>query len=126
MLEYLAIFQQSKVCHCASDMVLHLDFNATYLVAPHTKSRVAGYVQLNNFNYPTNPFKLNSAILIECKTLCHVFASSTESEIVATFHNAQCALPIRYMLSQLRHPQPPARFKIDNQMTKNFIKINIT
>ena len=126
MLDYCATFQQSKVCYHASDMVLHVDSDPAYLVAPHAKSRVAGYFQLSNKKYPTNPSMfLNGACLVECKTLRHVVASSAESETAVAFHNAQFALPIRYMLSQLGHPKPPTPFRIDNQATTNFIKNNI-
>ena len=127
MLDYCATFQQSKVCYCAYGMVLHVDSNVGYLVTPHAKSREAGCFQLNNEKYPTNPsMPLNGAFLVECKTLCHIVVSSAESETAVTFHNAQCALPIRYILSQLGHPQPPTPYQIDNQITTNFMKNIIT
>ena len=68
----------------------------------------------------------HGAVLVECKTLHHVVASSEESETVAAFHNTQRALPIRHMLTQIGHPQPPTPFHIDNQTTTNFIQNNMT
>ena len=106
---------------------LHVDSDAAYLVAQHAKNRIAGYFQLNNKDYPSNPSTfLNGAILVECKTLRHVVASSAENETVAAFHNAQCALSIRYMLIQLGYPQPSTPFHIDNQTITNIIKNHYT
>ena len=70
MLDYCAIFPTSKLRYCASDMILNVDSNIAYLVAPQAKSRIAGYFQLNIETYPSNPLTpLNGTILVECKTL---------------------------------------------------------
>ena len=105
-------------------MILHIDSDASYLCAPKARSRVAGYFQLNSAQR-NNPF-INAAILIECKTLRHVVASSAEAETAGVFHNAQRAVPIRYLLTQLGHPQPATPIKCDNETTRNFIHKNIT
>ena len=86
-------------------MVLTIDSDAAYLVAPKARSRIAGYFQLNSKHKCNN--YVNGALLIECKTLRHVVASSAEAETAGIFHNAQVALPIRYMLTQMGHLQPP-------------------
>ena len=53
-------------------------------------------------------------------------ASSAEAETAGGFHNAQVAIPIRYMLEQLGHPQRPTLIKTDNATTYyNFIHNNI-
>jgi len=64
--------------------------------------------------------------LVECKTLRHIVASSAEAETAGLLHNAQRAVPIRYMLSQLEHPQPPTPVKTYNETANNFIHNNIT
>ena len=79
---------------------------------------------LLNSNKRSNP-SVNGAILIECKTLCHVVSSSAEAETAGLFHNAQIALPIRYMLTQIGHKQPRTPVKTDNEMSNNFIHNNI-
>ena len=104
-------------------MILKIDSDAAYLVAPGSRSRVAGYFQLNS-NQCSNP-NVNAAILVECKTL-HVVVSSAEAKTAGVFHNAQRAVPIRYMLQQLGHPQPQIPIKMDNETTNNFIYNNIT
>ena len=62
---------------------------------------------------------------MECKTLRHVVASSAEAETAGIFHNAQVALPIRHMLIQLGHPQPPTPIKTDNTTATAFVNKNI-
>ena len=73
-------------------MILHIDSDVAYLVLPKSRSRVAGYFQLIDqpTKSPTSP--CNGTILIECKGLKHVVASSAEAEIGGIFHNAQQAI----------------------------------
>ena len=46
----------------------------------------------------------NEPILVGCKTLIHVGTSAAECETAAVFHNAQQAIPIQYILTQIGHP----------------------
>ena len=65
----MLLLLQVYIQYYASDMVLHIDSNAAYLVLPGAKSRIAGYYYLSDYsNKTTHPF-LNSAILVEYKTL---------------------------------------------------------
>ena len=79
-------------------MVLHIDSDAAYLVAPKARSRVAGYFHLSN--HPNNKSKntLNGAVHVECKTLRHVVSSVAEAETSGVFYNAQMTLPIQIVL----------------------------
>ena len=50
----------------------------------------------------------NGPIHIVCKTFCQVVASAAKAETTALlFLNAQEPIPIRYLLEQLSHKQPP-------------------
>ena len=124
LLDYCATYPNVKLRFHASDMILNIDSDAAYLVAPGARSRVAGCFQLNSAKR-SNP-NVNAAILVECKTLRHGVASSAEAETSGIFHNTQRAVPIRYMLIQLGHPQPPTPVKTDNETSNNFIYNNIT
>ena len=123
LLDYVATYPNVFIRYHASDMVLTIDSDAAYLVEPKARSRIAGYFQLNS-NKRSNKY-INGAILIECKTLRHVVASAAEAETAGIFHNAQIALPIRYMLIQIGHKQPRTPVKTDNEMSNNFIHNNI-
>ena len=102
LLDYCATYPHTILRYHASDMILNIDSDTSYLCAPQACSRVAGYFQLNS-NIRSNPH-VNAAILVECKTLRHVVASSAEAETAGVFYNAQRAVPLRYMLIQLGHP----------------------
>ena len=124
LLDYCATYPNVFLRYYASDMILTIDSDAAYLVAPKARSRIAGYFQLNS-NIRSPP-TTNGAILIECKTLRHVVASSAEAETAGLFHNAQVAIPIRYILTEMGHPQPATPIKTDNATANAFVHANIT
>ena len=113
----------------ASDMCLHIDSDAAYLVMPNARSRFAGYYHLSS--YPpsslsdTTEIPLNAPILIECKTIRHVVASAAEAETSGLFHNAQTGLILRQLLYDLGHPQPATPLKTDNSTANSFVHSNI-
>ena len=108
LLNYCTTHPNGRVRFRASDMVLHVDTDAAYLVLPNARSRIAGYFYLANNPTILTPSKipLNGAIHVECRTLKHVVTSAAEAETDSIFHNCQMALPIRQMLIDLGHPQP--------------------
>ena len=126
LLDYVATYPNVKLRYHASDMQLHVDSDAAYLVAPKARSRIAGY-----YNFPNRLYKstilpdINHPILIECKTLRHVVTSAAEAETAALFHNAQTILPLRRILRSLGHEQKPTRIKTDNSVANGFVHNNI-
>ena len=117
ILDYCATYPNVGLRYHKSDIILHIDADASYLVAPYAKSRFTGLFQLT----PNSSTHFNNVlILIVCKTLKYVATSSTECETAAVFHNAQRAIPICYILQQLGHPQPPTPITLDNSSTHNF------
>ena len=125
LMDYVSTYPNAYIRYYASDMVLHVDSDAAYLVAPKARSRVAGYFYMgNHLNNPANPH-LNGAVQVECKTLRHVVSSAAEAETAGVYHNAQMALPIRVILQALNHHQPPTPIKTDNSTANGFIHDNI-
>ena len=120
LLDYIATYYDASVRFHASDMVLRVDSDAAYLVAPKARSRIAGYFYLSSLE---DEPPLNGAVHIECKTLRHVVASAAEAETAGVFHNSQIVLSMRRILEALNHPQPPdgTPFKLDNAVTNGFI-----
>ena len=106
-------------------MVLHVDSDAAYIVAPKARSRIAGFYYLSNHTNKTTHPTLNGEILVECKTLFHVVSSFAEAEISGVFHNAQVSIPIRRIVEVLNHPQPPIPLKTENSIANGFIHNNI-
>ena len=123
LLDYAATYPDAFIRYHASDMVLHVDSDAAYLVMPKARSRIAGYYQL--LNYPTKQGDLNGPLHIECKTLRNVVASAAEAEMGGLYHNAQTSIPIQYILEALQHPQPSTPIKTDNATAHGFIYYNI-
>ena len=107
----------------ASNMTFNISPDAAVLVAPEATSRIAGFFFLET---PVHTTVQNAPILIECKTLKHVVTSAAKCETAAVFHNAQQAIPIQHILTQIGHPQPVTPLIMDNTITENFIKNNIT
>ena len=125
LMDYLHTYPHAYIRYHASNMVLHLDSHAAYLVVPKARSRVAGYFHLSDHPNITKHPKLNGAVLVECKTLQHVVSSSAEAEVAGVYHNASVAIPIRHLLHQLGHPQPPTPLKTDNCTATGFVYDNI-
>ena len=121
LLDFAATYPNAKVCYHASDMIIHVDTDAAYLVMPNAKSRIAGYFYLSSKpKSPGDPVPLNGAILVECTTIKHVVSSAAEAECGGCFHNAQKAIPIRIALQDLGHPQPKTPIKTDNSTAEGF------
>ena len=71
-----------------------LDSDATYLVLPNAKSRIAGYFYLSDHLSKTTTPSLNGTIMVVCKALKNVESSAAELEIAGVFINAQLTIPI--------------------------------
>ena len=92
VMDYAATYPNAKLRFLSSDMVLHVDSNATYLVQGNVHSRIAGYYILSSYLSPEPSIPApasNAPILVECKTLRSVVASATEAETAGMFHNGQ-------------------------------------
>ena len=121
LLDYLHTHPNAKIRYHASDMQLHIDSDAAYLVAPKEKSRVAGYFYLSN-RYDTQQStlpKLNSPVHIECQLLKHVVTSAAEAETSAIFHNCKVGIWRKKMLNALGHPQQIIPLKTINLEENN-------
>ena len=107
-------------------MVLNVETDATYLVLPKARIRLAGYFYMGykRHDKPQNT-PLNGAILVECKTINHVVASAAEAETAGIFHNVQMAVPIRHLLKAMVHKHPTTPLKTDNSTAHGFTYDNI-
>ena len=119
LLDYMSTFPNAAIHYSASDMVLHIDSDVSYLSLPHARSRATGHYFLSNKSTsphlpPPTPPTPNGPIYTLCKRMRNVFASATESEIAALFHNGQEATVLRTTLLEMKHPQPPTPIKTDN------------
>ena len=83
LMDYVHTYPNAYIRFHASDMVLTIDSDAAYLVAPKARSRVAGYFQLSSNPLISRHPTLNGAILVKYKTLQHVVSFAAEAETSA-------------------------------------------
>ena len=112
-----------NICYYASDMILHLDSDAVYLVAPQ-KPEVVLQATFILVIHP-NRNSLSSMKQVKCKPLCHVVACVAEAKTVGLYHNTQMAILTWTILHTLNYPQPPTQLKIDNSTVNGFAHANI-
>ena len=129
LLDFVSTYPNAILRYHASDMILHVDSDAAYLVRPNARSRIGGYYYLsstppNNVTQPPKPMK-NAPILIECSTIKHVVASAAEAECGALFKNGQSAITVRVIFEALGHHQPPTPLKRDNATAVGFATANM-
>ena len=125
LLDYLHTHPNSTLRYHASNMILHVDTDAAYLITPGAKSRIAGYYYLSSKYTPKPPTitpipPLNAPVHVECKLFKHVVLSAAEAETGGVFENSQTSITIKHMLETLGHPQPPTPIKTDNATASSF------
>jgi hypothetical protein len=112
MLDYLATHPDATIRYRASDMILHIHSNASYLSVSNAQSRLGGLFFLGNNSPKQN--ELNGSILSVASVIKNVVASAAESEVGACFHNAQSGALLRVTLTELGHIQPLTPLRTDN------------
>jgi hypothetical protein len=76
LLNYCNTRPETKIRYHASDMILHIHSDASYVSENEAKSRAGGFFYMGN----KNDKKLtNGAILIVSKVLKHVMSSAAEA-----------------------------------------------
>ena len=102
-LGYTALQPQTGVTYYASNMVLAIHSDASYLSELKARSCAGGHFFMSsNTEYPAN----NGAVLTIAQIIKAVMSSATEAEIGAMFVNAHKAILTRRSLKELGHQQP--------------------
>ena len=110
LLNYAHTHPNTELIYRKSDMVLRVDSDAAYLVAPEARSRAGGYQYLSNKEGTI----FNGPVLVLAKVIQNVMASAAEAELGALFMNAQEAVALRNCLEAMGYPQPATPLKTDN------------
>jgi hypothetical protein len=112
LLDYLATHPDATIRYHASDMILHIHSDASYLSVSNARSRLGGLF----FCVDKSPQQdtLNGSILNVASFIKDVVASAADSEVGACFHNAQSGASLRVTLAELGHIQPPTPLCTDN------------
>jgi hypothetical protein len=112
MLDYLATHPDATIRYHASNMILHIHSDASYLSVSNARSRLGGLFFFGNKSPEQDTLK--GSILNVAAVIKNVVASAAESEVGACFHNAQSGAPLRVTLTELGHMQPPTPLRTDN------------
>ncbi len=124
-LDYMWTHTDAIIWYHASDMILNVHSDASYLSAPKACSRAGGYFFLCSIPQDGDPIKLNRAIHTTCTILKMVAASAAKAELGAIFFNAQEDKVLQLILKELGHPQPPTPVHIDNTTTVGIVNNTI-
>ena len=104
-LDYAATQEPAVTTYRASDMVLAIHSDASYLNEEEARSRAGGHHFLSeNVPFPAN----NGAIYNEASIIKAVMSSAAESEIGSLYTNAPKGVEERNILEEMGHPQPPS------------------
>ena len=117
-LDYCATHPNAGVRFVASDMLLALHSDASYLSEPEAKNRAAGHFFLGKLN--DEKFD-NGAIMTLSKIIKHVMSSASEAETTDLFYNCKTAAPLRETLEEMGHPQPKTQVTTDNSTAQGLI-----
>jgi hypothetical protein len=112
LLDYLATHPDAIIRYHASDMILYIHSDVSYLSVSNVCSRLSGLL----FCGDKSPHEdnLNVSILNVASVIKNVVPSVAESEVEACFQNAQSGAPLRVTLTELGHIQPPTPLRTDN------------
>jgi hypothetical protein len=88
LLNYCNTHPETKIRYHASDMILYIHSDASYVSEKEAKSRAGGFFYMGR-STKTDKKLTNGAILIISTVLKHVISSAAEAEIGAVFINAK-------------------------------------
>ena len=64
LMNYVMTYPNTYIRYYTSDMIINIDSDAAYLVAPRARSRVVGYYYLSSIPHATKHPRFNGAILV--------------------------------------------------------------
>ena len=118
LLNYIASNPKPRIRYYASDMILHIDSDASFQVCPQARSRAGGYHYLGS----KDGTLFNAPIEVIAKVIKPVMGSAAEAEVAALHMNAQEAIPLRFCLEELGHAQGATQICTANQTAKGFVR----
>ena len=114
LLDYLATNVEAKIRFYASDMVMNVHSDASYLSESKARSRTCGHFFMGWKPVDDAPIQLNGAFFVNTTIMRFVVASAAEAELGALFRNCQDGIIFRMTLADLGHPQPKTPVHCDN------------
>jgi hypothetical protein len=113
ILNYCTTHPDATSRYHASDMILNIHSDTSYLSEREAKSWAGGLFYMGSNSDKANRLT-NGAILIISTVLKHVMSTAAEAEIGAVFLNAKEGTVLRATLEELGHHQFPKPLQTDN------------
>ena len=111
VLNYLHHYPNASLVYYASDMLLHIESDASYNSEPGATSRAGGVFYLGK---RTDDF-VNGPVDETSVRIDAVVSAASEAEYAAIFINARKGTALRQTLEDLGHKQPPTPMVVDNK-----------
>ena len=112
LIAYCAAYPSNELVFKASDMIVTIESDASYLSRSKARSVVGGIHYMGNLDDSTF---INGGVAVESSILDCVAASVAEAEYGAAFKNAQKGVWTRTIAEALGHQQPPTPIYVDNK-----------
>ena len=110
LLNYCATHPNAAIRYKASDMILRIHSDTSYLTEPKARSRTGGYFYMgkqdDNF--------INGPILTPTGVIKVVVSSAAKAETAGLFTNMKEAVALRTALEEMGHPQNTTPIQVDN------------
>ena len=123
LLDYMETHPKVVIRYYASDMILNIHSDASYLSAGKGHSQAGGYFFLGSIPVDGKSVQLNRNVHITCVILKLVAALTAEAELGSLFFNTQEMKVIRLVLHKLGHPQPHMPTHVDNTTAVGIVNI---
>jgi hypothetical protein len=121
LLNYCASHPDAVVRYTASDMVLHVESDASYQSETKSRSRIARYHYLGPKPAPASKsgdkapdLPTNGPVTVISHILNVVVSSAAEAETAGLYYNCREACAIHTCLAEMGHPQPETPVVTDN------------
>ena len=122
LLYYAATHPEAIITYLASAMVLTGHSDASYLSEDKSRSRAGGHFFMTDESAePPN----NGAVTTISQIIKTVISSAAEAELCALFINFREAVPVRIMLEEMGHKQPPTSMQTYNTTSLGVVNDNI-
>ncbi len=92
LLDYLSGHADAKVRFHASDMILNIHSDASYLSEANARSSACGHFFMGWMPQDGEPICLNGAFRVSTPIMHFVVASAAEAELGALYHNCQTGI----------------------------------
>jgi hypothetical protein len=114
ILDYCATHSEASIRYCASEMVLQIHSDASYLSVPKGRSRAGGHIYLTAKSTSDQPILNNGAVLTISGIIKHVMSSAAEAEVAGLFINAKEGKILRFTLTEMGYTQEAVPIQTDN------------